>query len=190
MKDKVVFDIETKNTFADVGGKHNLKNLDVSVVCAYSYNEDKYLTFWEKELEKLGSLFQNAQLLIGFSSNRFDIPVLDKYFGFSLEAVPSLDLLDEIELQIGSRVSLDILAKANLGGVGKTSHGLEAIRFYEEGNLKALEEYCLNDVKITKDLYDLASKRGYLYIPERNSDQLTKVEFNWQGRFDAPSTLF
>ena len=34
--DQIVFDIETKNSFADVGGEANLKKLDVSVVGVYS----------------------------------------------------------------------------------------------------------------------------------------------------------
>ena len=190
MKDRIVFDIETKNTFADVGGKENLKNLDVSVVCAYSYNQNAYLTFWEKDLEALGKVLQDAGLLIGFSINRFDVPVLEKYFPFNINVLYRLDLLEEIELSCGHRISLDLLAKANLGGVGKTSRGLEAIHFYASGDLKSLEEYCRNDVKITKDLYDLAERQGYLLLPKRNSNEFEKVALDWKGRFDLPATLF
>jgi len=76
MTDKLVFDIETKNTFDDVGGQKYVRDLSVSVVGVYSYAQDRYLIFDEHELNKLNKLFQDAYLLVGFSSKRFDIPVL------------------------------------------------------------------------------------------------------------------
>jgi len=188
--DKFVIDIETKNSFADVGGRgdENLKKLDASFVGVYSYNQDRYLSFHESQFEEIGPLLQKAGLIIGFSINRFDIPVLEKYCKFNLRAIPRLDLLEEIELALGYRISLDLLAKANLG-IGKTSHGLEAIKFYNEGRLKELEEYCLNDVKITKDLYDLAKKQGHLLVPQKNSNNNAKAIMNWKEEI-LPNTLF
>lgn len=186
--DKLVIDIETKNTFAEIGGQENIHKLDASFVGVYSYNQDKYLSFFEKDFEALGALLQKAGLIIGFSINRFDIPVLEKYFKFNLKAVPRLDLLEEVELGLGQRVSLDILAKTNLG-IGKTHHGLEAIKFYKEQNWKELEDYCLHDVKITKDLYELAKKQGHLMVPRKYSDEMVKVTFDWKEQI-LPATLF
>lgn len=188
--DKFVIDIETKNSFADVGGRgdENLLKLDASFVGVYSYNQDKYFSFHENQLGEVGPLLQKAGLIIGFSINRFDIPILAKYCNFNLRAVRRLDLLEEIEVALGHRISLDLLAKANLG-VGKTSHGLEAIKFYNEGRFDELEKYCLNDVKITKDLYDLAKKQGHLMVPTKYSTEVVKASFNWQEQ-TLPSTLF
>ena len=186
--DKLVIDIETKNTFAEVGGQNNIHKLDASFVGVYSYNQDKYLSFYENQFDELGQLLQKAGLIIGFSINRFDIPVMEKYFKFNLKAVPCLDLLEEIELGLGHRISLDILAKTNLG-IGKTHHGLEAIKFYKEGNLEELKNYCLNDVKITKELYDLAKKQGHLMVPRKYSEEVVKVTFNWKEQI-LPITLF
>ena len=188
--DRLVIDIETKNSFADVGGRgdENLKKLDASFVGIYSYNQNKYLSFHERQLDAVGPLLQKAGLIIGFSINRFDIPVLEKYCKFNLRAIQRLDILDEIESALGHRISLDLLAKTNLG-IGKTSHGLEAIKFYNEGRFQDLEDYCLNDVKITKDLYDLAKKQGHLMVPQRNSNEPAKASFNWKEQI-LPSTLF
>jgi len=173
--DKLVIDIETKNTFTEVGGQDHLRDLEISFVGVYSYNQNSYLSFFEHQLGELDKLLQNAGLIIGFSINRFDIPILNKHCSFDLFSVPRLDLLDEIELELGQRVSLDILAKTNLG-IGKTHHGLEAIKFYREGDLKSLENYCLNDVKITKELYELAKKQGYLIVPRKYNGELVRVE--------------
>ena len=98
--DKLVIDIETKNTFAEVGGQQNLKDLDVSFVGVYSYNQDTYLSFFENDLKELEKLLKTAGLIIGFSINRFDIPVLKKHYNFDLMALERLDLLEEIEPKI------------------------------------------------------------------------------------------
>lgn len=189
MRDKIVIDIETKNTFFDVGGTENLKDLEASLVCVYSYEKRDFLLFRENKLQDLSPILQNAGLVIGFSIRRFDLPVLDKYFNFNLSSLPSLDLLDEIEASYGRRVSLDILAKTNLG-VGKTNHGLDAIRFYNSGDWESLEKYCLNDVLITRDLYELTKKQGHLMIPERWSDNLIKVNLNLKDDIEESNTLF
>ncbi|MEK7192334.1 MAG: ribonuclease H-like domain-containing protein [Patescibacteria group bacterium] len=196
--DKIVIDIETKNTFADVGGQENIKDLQVSFVGLYSYNKDQYLSFYENELDKLGPILKNAGLVIGFSINRFDIPVLEKHCDFNIYALSRLDLLEEIEMALGHRISLDILAKTNLG-IGKTHHSLEAIKLYKDGNLEELKNYCLNDVKITKDLYELAKKNGHLLVPSKTSPafakassgkpEILKARFNWREQI-LPSTLF
>lgn len=179
LKDTLVIDIETKNTFADVGGQENIRDLEISFVGIYSYNQDKYLGFYENQLDEAAKLLQNAGLIVGFSINRFDIPVLTKHCKFDLFAVPRLDLLDEIELLLGQRVSLDVLAKTNLN-MGKTHHSLEAIRLYKEGKMDELRDYCLNDVKLTKDLYELAKKQGHLLVPKKITGELVKAHFNFQ----------
>jgi DEAD/DEAH box helicase domain-containing protein len=189
MKDKLVIDIETKNTFADVGGKENLKDMDASLVCVYSYDKKEFFSFREDKIKEFSTMLQNAGLVIGFSINRFDMPILDKYFNFKVTALPTLDLLEEIEESYGRRIGLDLLAKANLG-IGKTNHGLDAVRFYNAGDWESLEKYCLNDVLITRDLYELAKYQGYLMVPEKWSDKLNKVVLTIKDEVDEANTLF
>ena len=104
-----------------------------------------------------------------------------------MKAIESLDILDDIEEKLGHRVSLDHLAHTNLK-VGKTAHGLEAIKFYNEGRLEDLKNYCLNDVKITKDLYELGIKQGYLLVPTNHGKEIVKVSFNWNMRLPSIGT--
>ena len=179
MTDKIVFDVETKNTFADVGGQENIEKLEVSVVGAYSYATDEYRCFDEAELDGLGELLQRAHLLIGFSSKRFDIPVLQKHFRFNLSSIPHFDILEEVEKALGRRIGLGILAEANLG-VGKTAHGLDAIDFYRNGEIEKLKDYCLQDVKITKEIFDLIRTKRYLWVPQRNVPQMEKITLAYE----------
>lgn len=175
---KIVIDIETKNTFVEVG-QDNFDALEVSLVGVYSYLQDKFFCFEEHQLVEFGEMFKNADSVIGFSINRFDIPVLKKHFDFDIYSVPRFDILDEIELLLGQRIGLDLLARINLGK-GKNGHGLEAANFYRDGKMEELKNYCLNDVKITKELYDLAKTQGYLLVPKKKSDEMLKAEFNWR----------
>ncbi len=178
--DQIVFDIETKNSFADVGGEANLKKLDVSVVGVYSYKDDSYFCFEENELGKLKEVFQQSNLLIGFAVKRFDLPVLEKHLSpkgeFNFYNIPCFDILEKIEQSLGHRIGLDALAQANLG-TGKTAAGLEAIEFYRNGEIDKLKNYCLNDVKITKELYEMLKVQGYLWIPKRFQTKMIKWEY-------------
>jgi len=181
--DTLVFDIETQNFFTDPGvGWDNFAALKISVVGVYSYMQDKYFCFEETEMPKLVELFEGAARIVGFSMNRYDVPVLNFYFQRLNMPAPNLwekervDLLEEVEAAAGQRISLSKLAEANLG-VGKDRHGSEAIDLYKNGQIAELKEYCLKDVRLTKELYDLYRKQKYFMMPDRKTGELLKVEF-------------
>lgn len=175
---KIVFDIETKNLFVDVGGKKHIDKLDVSVVAVYSYNDDEYKVFDEYEMDKLGKILQKADPLIGFSSKQFDVPVLEKYFNFKLSAVPHFDIFEKIYHKLERRIGLDPLAEANIDET-KTHHGIEAPKMYERGEMDELKAYCLQDVKVTKKIFDLILSKGYLWVPKKGLPNMDKVEITY-----------
>lgn len=183
--DKIVIDIETKNFFNDPGvGPNNFAAIEPSAIGIYSYAKNKYFCFEEHEAEEALRFFEDANLIVGFSINRYDIPVLHHYFERNCKGKidiwqkPRLDLLEEIEMSIGARPSLNYLALANLG-IGKTRKSHEAITLYKSGQIEELKEYCLQDVKITKELYELSLKQRYLLVPQRYSDEMLKCEFEY-----------
>jgi DEAD/DEAH box helicase domain-containing protein len=190
--DTLVFDIETQNFFTDPGvGWDNFAALKISVVGVYSYGRDQYFTFEENEMEKLAELFAGARRIIGFSMNRYDVPVLNNYFQklarkngskkiasgtLNLWEKERIDLLEEIELIMRQKISLSRLAEANLG-IKKDRKGSEAITLYREGKMDELKEYCLKDVRLTKELYDLSRKQNFLMVPNHKTGGEMKVEF-------------
>jgi DEAD/DEAH box helicase domain-containing protein len=180
MADKIVFDIETKNSFADVGGRDNFRNLDVSMVCAYSYDKDEYFSFDENELYGFGELARHAGLLVTFNGKQFDVPVMEKYYTFKLSAVPHYDIFEEVVAKLGRRIGLGPLSEANLkGGEGKTASGMDAILFYQRGEMEKLRKYCIQDVKVTKDIFDLICTQGHLWIPDKYNPKMTKLEVTY-----------
>jgi DEAD/DEAH box helicase domain-containing protein len=181
--DTLVFDIETSNFFTDPGvGWNNFDALKISAVGVYSYDQDKYFCFEEHEMDKAAELFKTAKTIVGFSINRYDVPVLNAYFQrlglgvTNLFEMERLDILDEIERITGHRISLERLAQANLG-TGKTGHGPHAANLFREGKIEELKAYCLKDVELTKALYDLYRDRKHLFLPRRDSEELIKLEF-------------
>ncbi len=74
---KIVFDIETRNIFSDVGS-NNPEDLDISVVGLYDFETARYESFLQEEFDKMWSYFDKAETLITFNGDHFDIPLLNK----------------------------------------------------------------------------------------------------------------
>ncbi len=162
---EVVFDIETKNTFQDVGA-YNPALLQVSVVGAYFYETDTFETFLEEDLPKFWSLLERSDRIIGYNSDGFDFPCLQSYYPGDVKRFPSLDLLAEIQKSLGFRIKLDDVAQATLG-MGKSGHGLQAVEFWKKGEMQKLKDYCLQDVKVTRDVYEHALEHKEVRYTDR-----------------------
>jgi len=92
------------------------------------YSTDKYSSFEERELSKLGPILQTADQVIGYNIKDFDFEVLQPYLNFKLADVPYLDLLEEIEKVLKHRIKLELVAQGTLGS-GKSGSGLEALLY-------------------------------------------------------------
>jgi DEAD/DEAH box helicase domain-containing protein len=157
---KITFDIETKNFFQDVGS-NDPAALDISVVCIHDSSDDSYQSFLEADFPKLWKILEKADLLITWNGNHFDIPLLNKYYPGDLSKIRSLDLMSEVRDSIGRRLKLDTVAEATLG-VKKSGNGFDAVNWWNTGQIDKIIKYCLDDVKITKEIYDYALKHGNL----------------------------
>lgn len=157
---KIVFDIETRNIFQEVGSNDPV-DLDISVVGIYDYSTDTYSSYLQEELKNLWPILEKADMLIGFNSDHFDLPLLNKYYTGDLSKIKSLDILKEVKDSLGRRIKLDTLAEATLGKK-KIGHGLEAVTWWKQGEIEKIKKYCLEDVKITKEIYEYALKNKVL----------------------------
>ena len=173
MGERLVLDLETQKEFAEVDGRRP-ELLLVSVCGVYSYATDRYIAYTEAELPALAPVLQQAELVVGFNINKFDFPVLQPYVKFPLANVPTLDILDEIVKNAGHRVSLDSVCQATLG-TGKTGHGLEALRWFKEGKIDQVKKYCLDDVRLTRDVYEYGKKHGKLFATSRFSSDKIEI---------------
>lgn len=170
----VVFDLETQNTFDDVG-KNDPAALDISIACAYDSASDSYQIERYDSLEKLWPMFEHADVLVGYNSNHFDIPLLNKYYPGDLAQIRSIDLLESVRDSIGKRLRLDAIAEATLGAK-KTGHGLDAIRWWRQGEIEKLKKYCQQDVKLTKEIFEFARDRKELYYKDGRQKRAIPID--------------
>lgn len=155
---RITFDIETEGVFRS---NADFANLEITVVGIHDSQSDEYQTFLRDELSQLWPILERADILVGYNSDHFDIPILDKYYAGDLTKIKSIDLLKEVRAVLGRRLKLDNLAEATLGK-GKSGNGLEAVAWWKEGKYDKVREYCLDDVRITNELYLYAKKKKSL----------------------------
>lgn len=184
---KIIFDCETANTFAEAGSSESA-DLDLSVVCIYDNETNSYSSYFKEELPKLWPILEKADLLIGFNSDHFDIPLLNKYYSGDLTKIKSLDLLKEVKNSLGRRLKLDTIAEATLG-INKSGHGLEATVWWKQGKYEEVKKYCLDDVKITKEIYEYALKNGVLKYKDGGVIKDIKLDISkWEEKTDSAIT--
>lgn len=185
---KIVFDIETSNLFSEVGSNDPSK-LNLSVVCIHDSETDTFSSYFQEDLSKLWPLIEKADMLIGFNSDHFDIPLLNKYYPGDLSKIKSLDLLSEIKKSLGRRIKLDTIAEATLGK-HKTGDGLEAIRWWKNGEKDKVVKYCIEDVRITKEVYDYALKNKHLKYKDGFATKEIKIDpSTWEEKREAVMTF-
>ncbi|MFA6445780.1 MAG: ribonuclease H-like domain-containing protein [Candidatus Paceibacterota bacterium] len=179
----IVFDTETRNIFADVGS-NEAKDLDLSVVCIYDSRTGEYSSFTQETLPKLWPILESADVIIGYNQDHFDIPLLNKYYSGDLTKIKSLDLLKEIKNVLGFRLKLDSVAEATLG-IKKSAHGLQAVAWWKEGKVDEIIKYCIQDVKVTKEIYEYALKNSHLKFKDGNEIREIKLDTSkWQNKSD------
>lgn len=173
----IVFDIETQKSFKEIDRK-KIHLLKVSVVGLYDSAADSYEAYEEKDLMKLDEKFRQADLVIGFNCIGFDLPILAPYLFTPVEQLHVLDLMDEIQKVRGHRVTLQSVAEATLKS-RKTADGLDAIEMYRDGRIEELKKYCLNDVKLTKEIYEYGLKHGKVYFISNRDWQTHEIPVEW-----------
>lgn len=160
----IVFDLETQNIFQDVGS-NDPTALDISVATVYDSINDTYTTVSIDELDQLWTIIEKADALVGYNSNHFDIPLLNKYYPGDLTQIKSIDILEDIKKSFGRRVRLDDIAKATVGAK-KNADGLQAVRWWREGKIADIKKYCEQDVRVTNDVFNYARTNGHVKIKD------------------------
>lgn len=158
----IFLDVETKKTFEEVGGyfpeKLGISFVGISIRDGFS-GKGEMRGFFEPDLPQLFPLLEQADVVVGFNIDGFDMPTFTEYYSGDITKIPTLDIMDRIKNSVGHRIGLDAVAKETLG-IGKTGDGLDAIKYFKTGQLDKLRDYCLQDVAVTRDVYDFGLQKG------------------------------
>jgi len=172
------FDLETQHSFQEVGGRHHLDKLLISVAVTYSTLTGAFKSYTEPQVPDLIEDLFSADTVIGFNIISFDYRVLKPYTPKDLTQLQTIDMLVHIREKLGFRVSLSSLAQGTLK-MDKSADGLQAISWYREGKMEQLTAYCRDDVEITRRLYEYGRERGYVLFLDRYSGKKRQIAVTW-----------
>ena len=171
------FDLETQKSADDVGGWGNIHEMKLAVGVVWDSCEQEYFSFLEGAALQLVKKLQTADLVVGFNVKKFDYGVLQPYADFDLDEITTFDMLIDVNKKLGHRLSLNHLAENTLNAE-KSADGLVSLKWYKEGKIDKIIEYCKQDVEITRDLFLYGESHGYVKYSTRSGvDKVLKVDW-------------
>ena len=173
-----VFDLETQRSAAEVGGWNRADRMGVSCGVLYDSNKDTFRAYLEDQIARMIEDLQKIDLIVGFNIKRFDYLVLKGYSDFDFSTLNTLDILEDIHSRLGFRLSLAHLGQETLGTT-KQADGLQALKWWQEGRIHDIVDYCKMDVKLTRDLFLFGRQNGYLIFSNRGQKRM-RVPVDWQ----------
>lgn len=178
-RDVVYFDLETQRTANDAGGWDKKRDMGMSVGVTYSTKLGAYRIYPEARVNDLVEQLCRADLVVGFNILNFDYEVLMGYTILDLKSqLVTFDMLTDLEAKLGHRLPLESLAQATLG-TGKTADGMDAIKWWREGRVLEIAEYCCFDVKVTKLLHEYGREKREVFYTDR-FQQKRNVSVDWR----------
>lgn len=173
----LVLDVETQRSAEEVGGWHNAHLMRLAVAVVYDSLEKRFECFTEKEIHDLLRRLRACDLVVGYNLIRFDYAVLRGYGAEDLSTLPTLDLLADLHAKLGFRISLGHLAEQTLGAV-KTADGLASLRWWREGLVEKVMDYCRQDVDITRRLFEHGVTQRHVIFETRGGNRV-RVPVAW-----------
>lgn len=173
----IYFDLETQRTFDEVGGRANIRKLGLAAAVTYSTAMAAYHRYTEDRVKELIEELKSADLVVGYNVLKFDYEVLRRYTDEPLDQLPTLDMMQYLAQRLGFRPSLDSVATATLQ-ISKSADGLQAVRWYRQGLIDEVLDYCEKDVEITKRVYEYGKRHRFVYYWDKQY-QRQMVPVNW-----------
>ena len=168
-------------------GWRDFSNMGVSVIGAYDYLTDRYRVFCQDNFYEFADRISDPDcVVVSFNGHQFDKPLLD---ASGLPAMAGLeefelayhyDILRELWKSLGhdpdvftqethSGCGLEACCQANFG-LKKTGSGASAPIDWQRGRIGKVIDYCLNDVRLTKRLFDRIMGEGFLINPQNTNE--------------------
>jgi len=173
--DHVVVDVEIAKTIEQVGGWDHTELMGVACAVLYEYQQNRFRLYGPEDVEELKARLLAADRITGFNIWRFDFPVIwglpgrgrveelrSKCNDLLVRIWKSLGLDEEQFSDLHKGWGLDAVARGTLGGDGKTGYGGDAPKWFQAGLWARLVDYCLEDVRLERDLGDFIDRHGYV----------------------------
>jgi len=171
---QITFDIETANLLPSLQ-RGDMTQLELALVGVHDSETGEFTSYVKEELPQLWPLIERADVLIGYNSDSFDIPLLNRYYPGDLTQIRSVDIMVEVQKVLGRRLRLSSIAQATLGR-GKGGDGLKSVEWWQQGLVEKVREYCIEDVRLTRELFDYAVKHNSLKYMDFKTKKDVKID--------------
>jgi len=184
MEDHVVVDVEIAHAIGEtieVNGTPKTLTWDdtdllgISCAVVYEHISDRFRVYGPNDTNRLRERLSSADRISGYNIWKFDFPVIWQLPG--RERVMSLrEKTNDILVRIWrdglglnpdtfssahKGWSLDVVARATLG-TGKSGYGGDAPKWYQQDQWAKLVDYCIDDVRIERDLAAFVDKYHFV----------------------------
>jgi len=158
-------------------GWHDFKGMGVSVIGVYDYEDERYRIFMDDNYNEFNQMVNDYDIVVGFNSMAFDNKLCEaneiafsneKTYDLIVEMWAAMGLGPVYDYKTHGGLSLDATCVANFGH-GKSNSGANAPIMYQRRQYGALIDYCLDDIRWTKRLFDRVLLDGFLITPKNQS---------------------
>lgn len=184
MIDHIVIDVEIQKTIEETpGGWDATDLLGVAVACVWEYRTQRMRVYGPDDIEPLRERILQADRISGYNIFNFDFPVIwgkskqqwakDRWScDWSYLFDKTDDMLqriwqtqglnpDRFDKTIHGGYSLEAIASGTLKA-SKIGYGGDAPRWYQQGRIQKVVNYCADDVALERDLTDFVERYGYV----------------------------
>ncbi len=171
----VFFDLETRKHASDLDPENNEAGWDalrrgeggISALVIYDTRDHWLYPYDDHSIQAAAKHLESADVVVGFRSEKFDVPVVEGILGRNLRLRYHYDIYTEIAranahkgiVGLKGDFTLDAVCKRNLGR-GKVEHGSNAKELAARGHWGRLFYYCGDDVHLTRDLFARMCDKG------------------------------
>jgi len=173
VKRTLVFDIETQRGF---GETRQISEMGVAAAVSYDCLAREYKVYTEENIQELIEDIFNSDIVVGYNVIQFDYNVLKGYTNRDFKTLKTVDMMRIVEKPLGFRPKLNNLVAATLGE-SKSADGLQSLIWYRQGKIDKVIEYCKQDVKVTKDLYEFGRDNGFVLATTLQGQVRVPVEW-------------
>jgi hypothetical protein len=159
-------------------GWHDHANMGISVIGCYDYATDRYRVFCNDNFKEFASLLYERAPVVSFNGVGFDNKVLAARGLISKTIETNYDILRELWIAdgIGPEFSypthtgygLEATCTVNFSLKKSGDGGLAPVN-WQRGNIGSVIDYCLDDVRLTKRLFERIKNTGGLRSPKDSS---------------------
>ena len=198
MEHILYFDLETKYSADEVGGWGNIEDMGMSVGVIWDNSDKQFHVYIEHQIQEMVDHFCRADQIVGFNHVGFDYRVVagvhyadvdqrSKLYT-KLAGLNNFDMLFELKKLLGHRLKLESIARPTLGK-GKSADGLQSLKWYKEGKLDKIIEYCKVDVEVTRDVHRFALEQGKLLYDSKLGIKTVNLEWKLGKEKKAPQQM-